>query len=136
MPKINRRFAATCAAAAVAVGALATPGMGSAGKSYKVKFTLVGKLSGTNTVKGKVTADPWGKGRYVSKVDFPTATYTLKFKKGKIKFKEHGKLEGTIGKSTWKITGGTGKFKGISGRGTGGGDIRGNTFKYKGRASR
>jgi hypothetical protein len=136
MHTVTRKTFTLAVATAFAGVALAAPLTGTASaKSYKVSFLLKGKLTDKpGEIKGKVTGKPLGKGTYAGKVDFPNATYVMKFKGGTITFTEAGKLDGSIAKGKWKIKKGTGKFKGIKGGGTSAGDItkQADGFKYKG----
>ena len=137
MHKTTRKTVTLVAATALAGAALAAPLAGTAAaKSYKVSFTMQGKLtSKPGEIKGKIkNKSPLGNGTYVGKVDYPKATYTLKLKGGTVVFTEVGTLSGTTAKGKWVIKKGTGKFKGIKGKGTSAGDITNpnDPFKYKG----
>jgi hypothetical protein len=126
------RLVALTVAAGLAAGAMIMPAAASA-KSYKVR--LVNKsTSGTSpklvgTVKGK----PLGKCKYRGTLTIPDTTQVWRCKRGKIYVSTHG-TSGTSNdaRATWKVTKGTGRYKGIRGRGKVKGKLSTSTFIYTG----
>ena len=130
MLNYSRRGALLSGATALVVCAVVAPGIVSAktahvakAKTYKVTIKMV-LDPGDHGIRipGNVTAGkPFGKGRVDGKIAPTSATFVLTFKGGKVygkgteaKFSKDGKI--VNGK--FKFTKGTGKFKGIKGKGT------------------
>src|SRR5262249_47702393 len=90
----------------------------------------------TKPVKGKVTSSTFGPGTTLVTINAPHTAYVFTFKGGTIKMTADPTLGGNmtvVGK--WKITGGTGKFAGITGAGTMKGSLDGKPFVFSGRYS-
>jgi hypothetical protein len=116
------RFILMLAVVAVAVPAVAvTAASGASKKTYKVSWHGVGKAKTTgNKVVGTMSGKPFGKCTQNSTVVIPKLIFVMKCKGGTVKgaFTITSPLNSDNIKATWKITGGTGKFKGAKGKGT------------------
>lgn len=109
---------------------LATAGF--AKSSKRVSITVQAKQKGTS-ISGRISGT-LGSGTQVGKATSATAVSLVwHLKGGTISVAADGKLSGgTKASGTWKIVGGTGKFKGISGGGPQVGDIKTLVFRYTG----
>lgn len=133
------------AAAVVFVSLAAVPALASTKSTHKtpkptthkVKFIETGgKLVDAKTVKGKIVGS-FGPGTYAQNITSfspPADNLVLTLKGGTIKMSETGTLTGTTVTSKWKITGGTGKYKHITGSGAATGDVTTSTYTYTGKA--
>jgi len=124
--------------AAMAVGALVLPQVGSAAPaahaSKTISIACKTPLKG-HAVNGTCTGS-FGRIRTTGKLssDYKKASVTFYLKGGTARM-TYGVIGGSAGFSgKWKWTGGTGKYKRIHGHGTVRGDFKGNTL-YKGTAS-
>jgi hypothetical protein len=120
-------------AAVVAVAALTVTGVAQAKtKSYKVNFTGHGSQTGVDlqsTYKGA----PFGTCEMTGKLVIPDTQQTVKCKGGSYKLTGHGTTgAANDSKGTWKITSGTGKYKGITGSGTFSGTLSTGVYTYVG----
>ncbi|HEY7620153.1 MAG TPA: hypothetical protein VH834_10290 [Solirubrobacteraceae bacterium] len=130
--KHHRRYAALAVAG---VAALAIPATGLARSSHSVNMKLVGKLSGV-TITGTAKGKPFGNCTNKAKLIIPNEVQVWTCKGGKVTIKSHGTTgAANAAKGTWKVTKGTGKFKGITGHGTFSGLQSTGKFTYKGTVS-
>jgi hypothetical protein len=118
--------------AIVAVSASVFAPAGFAAKAKPVTMTVKAKQSGTS-ISGSVTGT-LGNGSQTGKAVTETKVkLTWHLKGGTINVTANGHLAGgTKTTGTWTITGGTGKFSGISGGGKQVGDIKTLEFTYTG----
>jgi hypothetical protein len=120
---------ALCALSAIALVATAY-----AKSSHKVNMLGHGSQVGVNlksTYKGK----PFGTCKMTGKLVIPNTTQHWKCPKGKFTLTGFGKTgAANDAKGTWKIVkgSGTGKYKGITGKGTFAGKLSTGIFRYKG----
>ncbi len=118
-------------AAIAAVAAVGFTGVAQA-KAYKVNFLGHGSQSGvdlTATYKGK----PFGTCKMTGKLVIPNTQQTVKCKGGSFKLTGFGTTgAANDSKGTWKIISGTGKYKGITGKGTFSGQLSTGIYRYKG----
>lgn len=111
------------AAAAVSVVALVVGGPLAAGagaskrKTYKFTEHCTGKLSGTNSSSGTCTGR-FGKSKYKVTITPPTEKQVETFKNGKVYSSGTVKILNGKAGGSFKITKGTGHFKGATGKGT------------------
>jgi hypothetical protein len=85
------------------------------------------------TFKARVTSStPFGKGTLTGKFRPPLVYYVFKFKRGTFKAKFTGTLSGVKVKGPWKVTSGTGIYKGIKGGGRGSGDLSTGRYHFTG----
>jgi hypothetical protein len=126
---MTRRIRSTIALAAV--GSLALAGVAEA-KTYKVNAKTVGKQVGVK-LSAKITDPVLGKCTMTGKLVIPDTQQVWKCKGGTFKLTGHGTTGAdNDAKGTWKVTGGTGKFKGAKGSGTFAGKLSTSKFTYKG----
>jgi hypothetical protein len=114
------------------VAALAATGVAEA-KTYKVNFySTKGTTKGTQ-ISGSFKGTPFGACKMKGKLLIPKAYLTFTCKGGTFKMTEVGKC-GAANDScgTWTAHPGTGKFKGIKGKGTFTGKLSTGAFRYKG----
>jgi hypothetical protein len=127
---------ATLASATVAISAclLIAPQAGIANSSLVVKSTGVQK--GT-AISGKIVGGTIGKGTYAGKVinGGSGSTLTWKVKGGSLKVTTAAGIVGRAVKGTFRVTGGTGKFKGAKGSGKLNGDLNTGLFTFTGKLS-
>ena len=109
--------------AVVLVVAIGTMGLASAQiasaktKTVKYKATCKGKIIGATGNEGTCKGT-FGKLSYVDKAALPNFTEVQKLKGGTISIKGTIKITPAGLESTWKVVKGTGKYKGIKGKGT------------------
>jgi len=87
----------------------------------------------TKPVKGKVLSSTFGPGTTVVTITGLHTSYVFSFRGGTIKMGADPTLDAkmnVVGK--WKITGGTGRFAGITGTGTMKGSLTGKPFVFSG----
>jgi hypothetical protein len=135
---LNRKNLTVFVSAALAVGVVAGPQVGTAVAKKTYKFTMVGQgkpSGGIDDIRSKLSASkPFGKGKQTGKVVLPNSFYTWKFKGGTIKAQATGTLNGPIVTGKWKVTKGSkGKFKGATGGGTFKGSLTTAKFTFKGK---
>lgn len=125
---------------AVAALALAAPAPGIAfaakgpapKKTRTLRLDLKTQSTGT-TYTGTITGSE-GKGTASGVSKPPTATHRFTFKKGSLRLTSTSKkTDDTHTTGTFKITGGTGKYKGATGKGTLTGDITAKTIRFVGK---
>jgi hypothetical protein len=100
-----------------------------------LKITTAGQKgipSLTKPVKGKVTASTFGPGKTLVTIHAPHTAYVFTFRSGSIKMTADPTLKGLDVVGKWTITGGTGKFAGITGTGTMKGSLTGKPFVFSG----
>ena len=103
-------------------------------RTYSVKFKNVGNPQNLN---GKLSGS-FGNGRSSGRIVVPKLYYNWKYSGGVIHATgKAGAPHGSVYTGVWKITNGTGKFKGITGHGTFSGDPTGHpvVFHFKGTVS-
>ncbi len=115
------------------VAGLLVPQAGAAKRAtIKVTWNVTGRATGPDTGAGKITSKQMGNAtftiKYKNGFEFGSAT----FKGGKLNWKGKSHYEGDESVGKWTVTGGTGKYKGASGGGTGRGPLRG-PWTYKGK---
>jgi hypothetical protein len=121
---------ALCALSAVAFVATAN----AAKKSHKVKMTVTKPCPQKGTkICATYGGKPFGTCKMTGTLTIPTSSQTWKCKNGKIKLT----AVGTTGAAndaagTWKMKGGTGKYKHISGSGKFHGKLSTGVFTYRG----
>jgi hypothetical protein len=105
--------------AAMTTTALAVAGPAQAKtKTYKFKNLVVTTKQVTpTTVAGTTKGGPFGKGKATGIAAIPKYTITLKVKGGTAVMVVVAHIVGVKAIGTWKWTKGTGKFKGIKGKG-------------------
>jgi hypothetical protein len=122
-------------AVVAAVAALGITGAAEAkAKNHKVNFIGHGTQTGVDlksTYKGK----PFGTCKMTGKLVIPNTEQTVKCKGGSFSLTGHGTTgAANDSKGTWKITSGTGKYKGIKGSGTFSGKLSTGVYRYVGKA--
>ncbi|WCB93296.1 hypothetical protein DSM104299_02008 [Baekduia alba] len=126
---MTRRIRSTIVLAAV--GSLALAGVAEA-KTYKINAKTVGKQVGVK-LSANITDPVLGKCTMTGKLVIPDTQQVWKCKGGTFRLIGHGTTgAANDAKGTWKVTGGTGKFKGASGKGTFAGKLSTAKFTYKG----
>jgi len=129
---ITRKVLLTALVAVAAAGLMAST---ASAKSYRVNLSFAGGQVGTAlhaTIKGAPLGTCHMKGTLV----IPKTIQVWTCKGGTIKITGTGTTgAANNAKGTWKITGGTGKFKKIKGGGTFAGLFSSGKFKYKGTMS-
>jgi hypothetical protein len=127
---------ATLASATVAISACAliAPQAGVASSKLVVKSTGVQK--GT-AISGKIIGGTIGRGTYTGKVTNggSGSRITWKVKGGTLKVTTAAGIVGRAVKGTFKVTGGTGKFKGAKGSGKLNGNLNSGVFTFTGKLS-
>jgi hypothetical protein len=116
--------------------ALVVPSAASA-KTYKVnmKTPSPGTTKGT-AISGTLTGTPFGTCKMKGTLIIPKATETWKCKGGSFRLVAVSTTGANNNvKGTWTLSKGTGKFKGIKGRGTFTGKLSTGLYTYKGKAS-
>jgi hypothetical protein len=127
---VNRKTRTIAAVAGAAV--LALPGIAEA-KTYKVNASFSGSQNGT-ALTAKIRDKSLGKCTMKGKLVIPKTQQTWTCKGGKIRITGTGTTGASNdAKGTWKVTGGTGKFKGAKGGGTFAGKLSTAKFKYRGK---
>ena len=132
----NRKRVPLLGALALVIAALAGSAFmataGFAKTSKRVSITVHAKQKGTS-ISGSISGT-LGSGRQVGKATSATGVSLVwHLSGGTITVSADGHLSGgTKASGTWKIVGGTGKYKGISGGGPQVGDIKTLTFHYTG----
>jgi hypothetical protein len=109
---------AVVAVAASAVGV--TVASGASHKTHKVNMSAYGKAKTVgNKVTARVKGTPFGNCKSDNVVVIPKLNFTWKCKGGNVKgaFTVTSPLNSDAIKASWKITSGTGKFKGAKGSG-------------------
>jgi len=123
----------TKVAVITAVAAFGVAGVAQA-KSYKVNFTGHGSQTGVD-LKSTYKGTPFGTCQMTGKLVIPDTQQTVKCKGGSFKLVGHGTTgAANDSKGTWKITSGTGKYKGIKGSGTFSGTLSTGVYTYVGTA--
>jgi hypothetical protein len=128
---VLRRISSIAAIAAVA--AVGITGVAEA-KSYKVNVIGHGSVTGTD-VQSTYKGSPFGTCKMTGKLVIPNTEQTWKCKGGSFKLVGHGTTgAANDSKGTWSITSGsgTGKFKGITGKGTFSGQLSTGIYRYVG----
>jgi|1185.fasta_scaffold125282_1 hypothetical protein len=134
----TRRTVGSCVGTALIGAALVVPQIGAAkpaaaAKTYTLSLKVKSTRSGATAAKGTFSGKPLGRGTTTSKVAIPKETITLRpTAGGTITLVAIGKVSGTSVKGGWKVTKGTGKYKGGSGKGTFTGNVRSGQFRYTG----
>jgi hypothetical protein len=134
----TRRTVVSCIGTALIGATLLMPQVGAAqtaaaAKAYKLSIKVKSTRSAGAATTGTFSGTPLGRGATTSKVAIPTETIVLRPKTGgSITIRAIGKNSGTSVKGGWKATKGTGKYKGVSGKGTFTGDVRLGEFRYTG----
>jgi hypothetical protein len=114
--RFTKRLSAVAAASVLTAGLLGgTTGVAVA-KTQKVKIVTKGTYNG-NSVQGKILSSPWGKGTYKGTLNPPDIVAKYKVKGGTFVISAKGTIDGNRAFGSWKISKGTGKFKGIKGGG-------------------
>jgi Protein of unknown function (DUF3224) len=130
---VIRRISKIAVVASIAV--LAVAGVAQA-KSYKVNTLGKGGQTGVD-LKSTYSGKPFGVCKMTGKLVIPDTQQTWKCKGGSFKLVGHGTTgAANDAKGTWTIVkgSGTGKFKGITGKGTFSGQLSTGTFRYIGTA--
>jgi hypothetical protein len=130
------RKAWTLVLAAGIVGAIALALAGPAtAKTRPVTMVMQGDPGASSaTFTAKVTSSkPFGRGTLVGTFRPPWVYYTFTFKDGTFKANFKGTLDGVSVSGPWRITSGTGKYKGIKGGGRGSGDLSTGHYRFTGR---
>lgn len=131
MLRHTRRTLALVAAGALAAGALIGPAAASA-KTHKVSMNFAGGQDGT-ALHATITHTPMGRCTMKGTLVIPNTKQVWTCKGGTIKMTGFGKTgAANDARGTWKITGGTGKFKKVKGHGTFSGQLSTGKFVYKG----
>lgn len=126
---MTRRIRTTLALTAVA--GLALTGVAEA-KTYKMNARSVGKQVGVK-LSAKITDPVLGRCTMTGKLVIPDTQQVWKCKGGTFRLTGHGTTGASDdAKGTWKVSGGTGKFKGAKGSGTFAGKLSTAKFVYKG----
>jgi hypothetical protein len=123
-------------AALTAIAALGLTGVAEA-KSYSVSMLGHGSQTGVD-VKSTYTGKPFGTCKMTGKLVIPDTRQTWQCKGGSFKLVGHGTTgAANDAKGTWRIVkgSGTGKYKGITGKGTFSGKLSTGTFRYLGKAT-
>ena len=127
--------------AGVAMGAMLVPSVAPAAKkkTHKVKVLISSTSSGPNNsvLTGPITGGTFGKGKQTGTSAPPKIDTVWHLKGGTITVKTaDGHLQGADIVGTFKFTKGTGKYKGIKGKGTVKAPLATNPrkFVYKGKA--
>jgi hypothetical protein len=122
---------------AIAIAGIAVPSMATAkAKSYKVTMKVTKAVPQKGTTIGAVYGgSPFGTCTMTGKLILPKSLQVWKCKGGTF----HVTAVGTSGasndaKGNWTLSKGTGKYKGISGKGTFAGQISTGLFSYTGSA--
>jgi hypothetical protein len=120
--------------ALLAVGFVGTSA--AAKKSHKVHMKITKPCAQKGTkICGTYGGSPFGTCKMTGTLQIPKSTQTWKCSKGKITVKAVGTTgAANDAKGTWKMTGGTGKYKHISGKGTFSGKLSTGVFTYVGTA--
>lgn len=139
MIRISRRTVVAATASALCAGALVAPQPGSANahaaKTYKLLTHNSGTQKGTK-LTGKSVGKPFGTCHFTGTLVIPKTFQTWKCHGGNVKVVGFGKTGAADhAKGTWKITGGTGKYKHAKGHGTFSGVQHTGKFTYKGTVS-
>lgn len=114
------------------VSLMATAAASSAASSHKFSLTGTAKLSGTQIHSSKCTST-LGSCSMSGHVEIPDTIMTWHFRGGSLNVTGHGTTGAADhGLGTWKVTGGSGKFRHASGRGSFAGYFHTGTFTYKG----
>jgi len=129
-----RKATALAAVCALGIAALVAPGIASA-KTHKVSMNFAGGQKGT-ALFATITRTPMGTCKMKGTLVIPDTKQVWTCKGGTIRMTGHG-LTGAANdaRGTWKITGGTGKFKKVKGKGTFSGQLSTGKFIYKGTIS-
>jgi hypothetical protein len=116
-----------------AVAAVGVTGVAQA-KSYKVNFIGHGTQTGVD-LKSTYKGTPFGTCQMTGKLVIPNTQQTVKCKGGSFKLTGFGTTgAANDSKGTWKIISGTGKYKGITGKGTFSGQLSTGIYRYVGTA--
>jgi hypothetical protein len=134
VPRITRKVTALAAVCSLATAALIAPGIAGA-KTHKVSMNFAGGQQGT-ALTATITKTPMGKCTMKGTLVIPDTKQVWTCKGGTIKMTGHGTTGASNdAKGTWKITGGTKKFKKVKGKGTFSGQLSTGKFVYKGTIS-
>jgi len=135
MHRSIRCSSALVVAGVIAAGAAIAPAAAQA-KTYKVNLSFVGGLTGGVNMAAKVSGKPLGTCSMKGKLVIPDTQQVWTCKGGTIKVTGHGTSGAADdAKGTWKITGGTGKFKKVTGGGAFTGKQSTGKFSYTGSIS-
>jgi hypothetical protein len=141
---VHRIHRGLAAAALLTAGALVAGQAGAqpvataakAKKTYTVSYATARSKPPTDLSKlrGTLVGKPFGTASFTGATVVPITTYQWRFKGGVLKVKFTATLKGVIASGPWKVTGGTGKFKGATGGGKASGGIDGSKpFKFTGK---
>src|SRR4051812_46076068 len=131
MKFMNRKVLVVGAVAAFAGSALVGPSVASA-KTYKANWKVVKANPQVGTkISATYKGTPIGTCKMTGTLVIPNTKQTIKCKGGSFKLTAKGKV-GAIVVGTWKVSSGTGKFKGVKGKGTFKGPLATSKFVYKG----
>jgi hypothetical protein len=125
-----------CALCALLVAGIVAGSAGAKAKSHNVhmKITKACPQKGTK-ICGTYGGSPFGTCKMTGTLVIPKSTQTWKCPKGKITVKAVGTSGASNdAKGTWKMTGGTKKYKHIRGSGTFSGKLNTGVFTYVGKA--
>lgn len=126
------RWAAALAVATLATGAAAAAPAVNGASSKSVNATV--KVSGIPSFSGTVSGKPYGRGTVRGRLDLPTLRATLRYPGGTVRIT--GKVSSASPvRGTWRTSGGTGRFRSVSGGGSFSGTFNGTraTLKFRGR---
>jgi hypothetical protein len=130
----NRRSLVLLLCALYALLAVGFVGISAAATSHKVNMKITNPCPQKGThICGTYAGKPFGTCKMTGTLVIPKSTQTWKCSKGKITVK----AVGTTGAAndaagTWKMTGGTGKYKHIKGSGKFHGKLSTGIFTYRG----
>ncbi|MBJ7332696.1 MAG: hypothetical protein JHC95_22570 [Solirubrobacteraceae bacterium] len=131
MLDLTRRRAGELAVLTLVAGAIAAPAVnGASNRTVDSTAKVKGLPSFTGTVSGK----PYGSGKVRGELNLPRLTATLTYSGGKVRIS--GKITNASDlRGTWKTTGGTGRYRSVSGSGTFTGSLKGTsaTLRFRGR---
>lgn len=136
MLRVNRRTAGLLVVGALATTALVAPAVGQA-KTVKIsmKTQAGGPPPNGNKITGTYKGKPFGTCKMKGTLVIPKSLQTWKCKGGTLSVDSTGTTgAANDAKGSFKITKGTGKYKGIKGKGTWAGQISTGVFLYKGSA--
>jgi hypothetical protein len=134
--RITRSTMLLCALCALCAGSVIGPSIASAKSSHKVtmKVTKACKQVGSK-ICATYGGSPFGTCKMTGTLVIPKTIQTWKCKGGTFRVTANGTTgAANDAKGTWKLSKGTGKYKGISGKGTFAGQLSTGLFTYKGTA--
>ena len=136
MTRITRRLVVLGALCALVVAAVAGPTMAASKKTRTVSMKVTKPFPQQGTkIRATYGGSPFGTCNMTGQLVIPRSIQTWKCKGGSFRVTAIGTSgAANDAKGTWKADKGTGKFEGISGKGTFAGQISTGVFTYKGTA--